>query len=152
MKNIAEVIHSTFNIDISDIPGSGAAGGVGGGSIAFLNAKILSGTNAILEMLDVESKIKQSDIIITGEGKFDQQTLEGKLVKGIMDICNKYNKPLGIICGVSTLTKTEIKNTNVVVKQIKTNLISEKDSIENAEFYIVKRAEELISDYLKYFK
>jgi glycerate kinase len=152
LKNIAEVIHSTFNIDISDLHGSGAAGGIGGGAVAFLNAKILSGTNAILEMLDVESKIKQNDIIITGEGKFDQQTLEGKLIKGILDICDKYNKPIGIICGVSTQTKEKIENTNVVVKQIKTNLISEKDSIKNAEYYIVKRAEELISDYLKYFK
>ena len=133
LKNIAEVIHSTFNIDISDLHGSGAAGGIGGGAVAFLNAKILSGTNAILEMLDVDSKIKQNDIIITGEGKFDQQTLEGKLIKGILDICNKYNKPIGIICGVSTITKEEINNTNVVVKQIKTNLMSEKDSIENAE-------------------
>jgi glycerate kinase len=152
LNNIAEVINLTFNIDISNIPGSGAAGGVGGGSIVFLNAKIKSGTNAILEMLDVESKIKQSDIVITGEGKFDQQTLEGKLVKGIMDICNKNIKPLGIICGVSTLTQTEIKSNNIVVKQIKTNLISEKDSIENAEVYIAKRAEEVISDYVKYFR
>jgi glycerate kinase len=102
-------------------------------------------------MLDVESKIEQSDIVITGEGKFDQQTLEGKLVKGIIDICNKNNKPLGIICGVSTLTKTEIKNTNVFVKQIKTNKMSEKDSFENAEYYIVKRAEEVISNFVKYF-
>ena len=151
LKNIAEIIHSTFNLDISNIPGSGAAGGVGGGSTAFLNAKIKSGTKAILEMLDVESKIEQSDIVITGEGKFDQQTLEGKLVKGIMDICNNNNKPLGIICGVSKLTQAEITNTNVIVKQIKTNKMSEKDSIENTENYLVKRAEELINDYVKYF-
>lgn len=146
LKNIAEVINSTFNIDISNIPGSGAAGGIGGGAVAFLNAKIKSGTKAILEMLDIENIIKQNDIIISGEGKLDKQTLEGKLVKGIMDICNKYNKPLGIICGVSTLTKEELKNTNTIVKQIKTNLISEKDSIENAYQYLIEKSEEMIKE------
>jgi glycerate kinase len=151
LVNIANVIETNFKIDVSKIHGSGAAGGVGAGAAVFCNAKIKSGIDSIMSLLNIENHIKMSDLVITGEGKLDRQTLEGKVVKGVMNLCKKNNKPLGIICGVSTLTKEEIKNTDAVVKQIKTNLISEKDAIENAEFYIVKRAEEVMSDYVKYF-
>lgn len=147
LRNAAKIVNSTFNIDVAKIPGSGAAGGIGGGMAAFCSADIISGINTIMGLLRIENKIKESDFIITGEGKLDQQTLEGKVVKGVVDLCNKYNKPLGIVCGVSTLSYNELSEGNVIVKPIKTDEILVEDAIKNAYSYLVERSMDLVKEF-----
>jgi glycerate kinase len=151
LRNFSEIILTSFGVDISQIPGSGAAGGIGAGAVAFGNAKILSGINTILDILDVNSNISQSDFIISGEGKLDSQTLEGKVVNGIIERCKQLNKPLGILCGENTLSETELKRIEpVLIKSLITWNIKKEEVINNAQYYLRKRSEELISDYLKY--
>lgn len=95
LQNISKIIIKTFGIDVSKIPGSGAAGGVGAGMVAFFNANILSGIDSIMDLLNVNYHIQQSDLVVTGEGLLDKLTLKGKLVKGVWNRCKKMNKPLG---------------------------------------------------------
>ena len=82
--------------NVKNMPGSGAAGGVGGGLVSLLGAKLISGIKNLIEITQVKSKIKDCDIIITGEGKIDLQTEKGKVISGISSLARKYKKP--IIC------------------------------------------------------
>ncbi len=146
LKNISKLYKDLFGKDISSIPGSGAAGGVGGGMMAFFNAKLKSGIDVIFEMLSFNDLIKDSDFVITGEGKFDIQTLEGKVVKGVIDKARKMSKPIGIVCGTSTFTEDELKKMEITVCQIKTESVSTEESINNAYKYLVEKTEQLLKD------
>lgn len=97
MKNFAEVIFHTTGKDISNHSGTGAAGGMGGSLLAFLNAKLKPGIQLMLETLDFSNKIKGADLIITGEGKADKQTLMGKVPSGILDKARKQKIPVILI-------------------------------------------------------
>lgn len=83
LKNIAKIIKEKFGKEIDYMEGSGAAGGLGGGLVAFCNAKLKSGIDAVLDIIDFESKIKDASLIITGEGAIDGQTKEGKVPVGV---------------------------------------------------------------------
>lgn len=78
LQNFAEVICHTTGKDISHHPGAGAAGGMGGSLLAFLNAELKPGIQLMLEALDFSNKIKSADLIITGEGKADPANIDGK--------------------------------------------------------------------------
>ncbi|RXJ86317.1 glycerate kinase [Arcobacter sp. CECT 8985] len=79
--------------------GTGAAGGVGFALQAFLKAKSRSGIQTIIEFINLEEKIANSDLIITGEGRVDEQTIYGKTIMGVLNIAKKYDKPVIIIAG-----------------------------------------------------
>lgn len=87
--------------DLSTFPGTGAAGGVGFAMKAVLGAELVPGWKLFSDMVGLEQAISEADIVITGEGKFDGQSLEGKLPMGVARLCRKYGKRLWLICGRS---------------------------------------------------
>ena len=99
MQSFSQVILSEIGINIIDYPGAGAAGGLGGGFMAFLHAELKSGIQLILETLHFEEQIKDADLIITGEGKMDQQTIMGKVPFGILQVAQKQQIPVIAIAG-----------------------------------------------------
>lgn len=92
-------LNAFFSTDLSKVKGSGAAGGICGGLYAVLSGKINSGFEVLAELSNLEEKIKDCDIVITGEGKTDSQTLMGKLPYRISKLAKKYNKKCVIISG-----------------------------------------------------
>lgn len=109
MKNYVQKMLSNFGIKLNSEPGEGAAGGLAAGIKAFLNGKIISGS----ELLSIEEKIKESDIIITGEGKLDKQSFQGKIVGKICELSKKHNKHTIIICGISEISN-RIKGVDII--------------------------------------
>lgn len=99
LENLASVIKKDLNQDILNIPGGGAAGGLGAGLVAFCNAEIQKGIDFILDLLDFDELVKQVDIVITGEGCTDEQTLHGKVVSGVAKRAAAFNKPVLCISG-----------------------------------------------------
>lgn len=97
LKNIASVVKEKFNKEIDYIEGAGAAGGLGGGLLAFCNAELKSGIDAVLDIIDFEDKIKDASLIITGEGAIDGQTKKGKVPVGVARRAN--NIPVIAIVG-----------------------------------------------------
>lgn len=98
LKHFSKIVKNTFNEDISNMPGSGAAGGLGAGLMLFLKGKLVSGFDTIRVILDLEKYIESSDLIITGEGKIDSQSFNGKVAIEVSKIAKKYNKPvIGIV-------------------------------------------------------
>lgn len=102
MRSFAQVIQRETGKDISMIPGSGAAGGMGGGMLALLNAELRSGADLLLELCRFESKIEDADLIITGEGRMDRQSLMGKIPGKILEIGKRKNIPVIGIAGCVT--------------------------------------------------
>ena len=84
LKKFAATIYASLGKDIDAIPGAGAAGGLGGGFLAFLPATLKPGIQMVLEALDFDRRIQHADLIITGEGKLDRQTGMGKTPSGIL--------------------------------------------------------------------
>lgn len=99
LENINNLVKANFNIDLQSIPGSGAAGGLGGGFMAFLNATLESGIQVVLETMKFEEQLLNANLIITGEGKLDEQTLMGKAPQGILAVAKRRKIPLIAIAG-----------------------------------------------------
>lgn len=99
MRGLAEVICRTTGKNIANRPGAGAAGGMGGSLLAFLDAELKPGIQLMLDMLEFSDKIKGADLIITGEGKADRQTLMGKVPFGILKVAKKQRIPVMLIAG-----------------------------------------------------
>ena len=94
-----------------DHPGTGAAGGLGFAFLSYTNAILQSGIQIILEETRLESCIKDADIVITGEGRLDGQTIMGKAPIGVAAIAKKYNKTVLAFSGCTTLKPASATST-----------------------------------------
>ncbi len=99
MQSLSKVIQSFTGTDISNYPGAGAAGGIGGAFLAFMQATLKSGIDLLLDFMDFENCISGADLIITGEGRVDQQTMMGKVPFGILRRAQKHHVPVIAIAG-----------------------------------------------------
>lgn len=133
LKHFAYIVRKQLNIDIKQLSGGGAAGGIGAGLSSFLSAELKSGIDLILETLKIEEHIKKADIIFTGEGKVDKQTLRGKTITGIAKIAKKHNVPVVILAGKVVDGIDALNDLNVtIVHQISDGELSIENSIKNA--------------------
>lgn len=108
LKSFAAVIQATLQKEIDTIPGAGAAGGLGGGFIAFLQAELKPGIQMVLDTLHFDERIRNADLIITGEGKMDRQTGMGKTPAGVLEAAKRQQIPVVAIGG--TIEDTEALN------------------------------------------
>lgn len=99
MTSFAHVIENKYGINIVPVAGAGAAGGMGGGFRAFLNASLQRGVDMVLDAIDFDYTIQGADLIITGEGKIDFQTAKGKTAAGVLARAKKQNIPVIAIGG-----------------------------------------------------
>ena len=93
LKHYAELIRKDVKVDVENIPGAGAAGGLGAGLMAFLNAELRKGIDIVVEYSKLEEKIKGADFVITGEGSIDSQTRFGKTPYGVVSVAKKHGVP-----------------------------------------------------------
>lgn len=122
LEHLSNIIKKDLSKDVSNIPGAGAAGGLGGGLIGLINAKISSGIHTLLDLIHFDEVIKEADYVISGEGKLDRQTLDGKVIDGVARRCLKQNKKLILVVGISEMSLEEIqKQYPCVVSLYETN-------------------------------
>lgn len=96
-----------------EFKGAGAAGGLGAGVCYFLNAKIESGIDFISAHTRLEERIKKADIVITGEGKLDRQSMRGKVVHGVSQLARQHQKKLFVVTGVCELDDDDLKELGI---------------------------------------
>jgi glycerate kinase len=99
LTRLADVVARDLGVDYRDVPGAGAAGGLGFGLISFCGATIRSGFEIVSEMIDLEAAVQRADVVITGEGTLDGQTLEGKAPAGVARLARSHGKPVFAIVG-----------------------------------------------------
>lgn len=101
MKHYARIIRDKFGVDTNKMPGAGAAGGLGAALCVFLQAKMVSGIDTVLDLIDFKSLLNEVDIVITGEGRMDWQSAYGKVPSGVGRYCKEKGIPaLAIVGGI----------------------------------------------------
>lgn len=113
LRHTAFVISKDLEIEVSDVKGSGAAGGMGAGAVAFLKAELKKGVDILLDIADFNKKAEKSDLIITGEGRLDFQSVNGKVISGVALRSKKYGKKVIAICGSKGEGAEKIKELGV---------------------------------------
>jgi glycerate kinase len=141
IKHLSEVIKMDLNKDLGEIPGTGAAGAMGAGMIAFFDSNLQMGIETVLDAVKFNSVISDSDIIFTGEGKLDRQSLRGKVVIGISRRAKELNVPVVVITGGADENIQEVYDNGVTsifsINRLPEALeISRYKSVENLEFTI----------------
>lgn len=101
LKNVAALMRRDLAIDVEDLPGSGAAGGLGGGLVAFAGAHMAPGIDAVLAAVDFGSRVHDCDLCLTGEGRIDAQSVSGKAVMGVARLALEHGVPTVALVGAA---------------------------------------------------
>lgn len=99
LERLAAMVQRDLGCDFRNVPGAGAAGGLGFGLMTFCGAKLINGFDLVAEVLALEARITQCDLVITGEGRIDAQTLHGKGPAGVAALARRHGKPVVAIGG-----------------------------------------------------
>ncbi len=99
LTHLASVAATQIGRDERDVPGAGAAGGLGYGLLTFANARLVSGFDLVAGLISLEKAVAEADLIFTGEGSLDGQTLDGKGPAGVARLAQRYNKPVIAVAG-----------------------------------------------------
>jgi glycerate kinase len=146
LKHMANKIREQLKMDVENIPGSGAAGGLGAGLVAFTGAKLVPGFETIAQLINLEQHISDADLVISTEGSIDEQTLQGKAISGICRFTKKYHKPLIVFAGNTPFNQqpfiekgiTAIYNINPENSDLKTSLALGPSRLEEKVAEILK--------------
>lgn len=142
MKNYASVLERNLQVDVTEIEGVGAAGGLGAAFRAFLDAEIKSGVDYVMELTNLEKEIAQADIVLTGEGKIDSQTLHGKVPFGVAQLSKEYGIPVISIVGANELSSKKMDEMGVrAVFPIVQKPMSLNEALQNSEYLIEQTVE-----------
>jgi glycerate 2-kinase len=135
LLHLSELIEKTSTRSVKDLIGIGAAGGIGACLAGFYKTNILRGTDMIFSLLSIPQKIKAADLIITGEGKYDHQSSQGKVVNAVLDLCHKYNKPSIVVAGIVEHSLIPYKTEFI---QLMKPGLSVKESMEKASIFLAE--------------
>lgn len=113
LRSFSQIASAHFVSDLAETPGSGAAGGIGAGAVWFLRATLHEGVRIVMDQLGLQEKIRRADLVITGEGKADEQTLAGKVVKGLAGYCQEAGVPLALLCGTLLIRPEEAEEAGI---------------------------------------
>lgn len=145
LEHYAEVVERYTGVSIRHYPGAGAAGGLGGGLLAFLNADLKRGIDIVIEAVSLEERIKGADLVITGEGKMDYQTQYGKTPFGVAQVAKKFGIPViaivgGVGCNAEVLYDLGIDSIFSIVDSPMTL----EEAVSKAPVLLEKTAERII--------
>ena len=141
LKHFVEVLKYRTGTDVAGVPGTGAAGGVAAGLIPFFDVTLKSGIELIIAASDIESKITGADLLITGEGKIDRQTLQGKVVSKLALLAHQYGIPAIAFCGVLEADGSLVKELKLqAAESISSASVSIAEAIGNARQLLTDKA------------
>lgn len=137
LQRLAQLYQDEHGVDVRDIPGSGAAGGLAGG-LAALGASLVPGFELVADSIDLAGRIERADLVLSGEGVVDEHSFEGKPVGGVVELCREAGVPVAVVAG-------EVFGHH----QLATISLVESHGREQAEARTVACVEEAVGDYLR---
>lgn len=147
LRNFAGVLAQHTDIDIANIPGAGAAGGIAAGLMPFFDVEMKKGIKMIVDAGQIRESMEQAVLLITGEGKIDGQSGTGKVVGYLASLAALYDIPCHAICGEVALDAEEQRKLGLAhVVSLVDESTGREDAIKNARQLILKKAKLLLND------
>jgi glycerate kinase len=128
---LAERIRADLGIEVADLPGAGAGGGLGAGLVAFMGAELTGGIDAIIDAVGLEAQAGEADVIVTGEGSLDRQTLEGKVPAGVLRVAQKQKKPCVAVAGRIELSNDELQSSGFSAWSTLVDAVGEEQAMKD---------------------
>jgi len=144
LEHLADLVKLDLGVDAREIPGAGAAGGLGFGTLAFCQARLQQGFALVSELLDLEEAILGADLVITGEGSLDAQTLNGKGPDGVARLARQHNKPIIAFAG-RTDGSSALDEAFDRVYTIRPEGVSVEESMRCARSFLTESAKNAVS-------
>jgi glycerate kinase len=149
MLNLSRLVRKMKSINIGKIPGTGAAGGLSAGLMAFCNAELKSGIELVLDALKMDEALKGADLVITGEGKLDRQTAEGKAPAGLAQRAKKYGCPVIALTGMIGQGAELLHNQGITsFHSIQNGPLSLQESMSQTAILLKNTANQVMKLYL----
>lgn len=149
LEHLAETARIQLGCNVKDLPGAGAAGGLAAGAAAFMDAKLVSGIETVMSHCRLDESINEADWVITGEGRFDRQSLRGKVVSGIAKMAKNAGAKTAVLAGQIMLEPGEYQYLGIVEAIGCANETSDLQyTIDNSEKLLAEAAKKLA---LKHF-
>ncbi len=146
LAHLAEIIRRDLGLDVENLPGSGAAGGLGAGLVAFGGAKLENGGQVISKALSLDRKLAGADLCITGEGKLDSQVLAGKALAAVTDLAAQAEVP--VVCIPGQLTDDAPVELFAQVLPLVTGDVTARHAMTHTQQLLAQRASEAIKVFL----
>jgi glycerate kinase len=149
LAHLADLVAAATGQDRRDAPGAGAAGGVGYAALALLGAELRSGIELMLELVGFSERLAGVDLVVTGEGSLDEQTLHGKAVAGVAAAARASGVPVVAVCGRSLLDDEQLQAAGVSAAYALTDLEPDvQRCISEAAPLLERLAERIAADHL----
>ncbi len=148
LRHLNAIVKNQLKKNAAQLPGAGAAGGTAYGLNVFLDAEFVSGIDFVLKLAKVNQLLSDHhfDYIITGEGKFDEQTLHGKLIKGVLNLGKRYDIPVIAVCGQLDIETTDEKDIGLE------RILEIKDASRSVQYSMDNAAQLVKESIAKFFK
>lgn len=148
LRHLAAVLHAQLGAEVDTLPGGGAAGGFGAGCAALLCGALRSGITTVLDTVDFDRRAVGCDLVVTGEGSFDAQSLGGKAISGVAGRCQKLRVPAAVLAGRVALTPEQWAPLDLrAVRSINPTGATLEDARANAAAYYRTALETLLKEW-----
>lgn len=148
LRHLAAVLHAQLGAEVDTLPGGGAAGGFGAGCAALLCGALRSGITTVLDTVDFDRRAVDCDLVVTGEGSFDAQSLGGKAISGVAGRCQKLRVPAAVLAGRVALTPEQWAPLDLrAVRSINPTGATFEDARVNAAAYYRTALETLLKEW-----
>lgn len=146
LEDFAKILNDVFTIDVQSVKGAGAAGGMGIASKLFLNGSLEPGIQLVKNLANFDEKIKNTDWIITGEGKLDSQTLSGKTIQGVLESAKKQQINVAAFCGKIEMNKKELDSIGILYAD---DIMSAAKDFNDAMLHTKTYLKEMVNHFLQ---
>ena len=145
LQHISKLIKRNYNVNPQEVKGAGAAGGMGIASKVFLKGELISGITLVKELANFDENLKETDWVITGEGRLDSQTMFGKVIQGVLESANKHNICAAVFCGSITVEEDFLIEMGIsYLDSVITRAGNLEDAILNGNEYLAKITSEFV--------
>ncbi|MBN1361773.1 MAG: glycerate kinase [Sedimentisphaerales bacterium] len=150
LEHLARVVKEQLGRDIRDLPGAGAAGGLAAGAVAFLDAHLVSGIDEVMSCSRLAEEVADADWVITGEGKFDEQSLQGKVVSGVARLAHAAGAKVAVLAGQVRLPESAYRLAHIeTAEPCMTDTTTLEEALANAEPLLTQAARRFTQTHLR---
>ena len=149
LAHLAERIKAQLGLNIKDLPGAGAAGGLAAGAVAFMDARLVSGVDEVIAQNGLREELADADWVITGEGRFDHQSLRGKVVSGVARAAREAGAKVAVIAGQVLLPPELYRRAGIeIALPIMTGSMTVEYAIAHTETLLIEAIRRLVETSL----